>query len=144
MDHIPSLLSPYETPPIRTADDLHLHWRRLMGELGFATRCLWVTILDPLDLVVPTLPRLEDLPAAPPEAVLRTFVHALAEALGGADGRWSVGFLLSRHDPPSVTASDLRYRDVLRAAARAEGMNLRPMHLATSDAVIGLDVAEAA
>jgi hypothetical protein len=88
------------------------------GTRGFHSRCLWVTILDPLDLVVPTLPRADDLPATPPEDELQSFVQALAKGLGGPDSGWSVGFLLSRHGTPSVTAGDLRYRDVLDAAAR--------------------------
>ena len=76
--HIPPLLSPDQMPPIRSQDDLHRHWRALMGPLGFSGRQLWLNVLGADRRPTPVL--LARPGSAPMSPADRGFARALAAA----------------------------------------------------------------
>ena len=131
----PPLLSANDTPPIRSDDDLQRHWQRLMGERGFGTRRLWITILDSRDRVLPTLPVIEDVPVVPNRPLAATMLDALAWTLEDDRSGWSAGILLTRPGATIVTRSDRSWARMLAEEAATRSIQLRPTFLASDTAV---------
>lgn len=136
------LLSPDRTPPIRSTDDLLLHWQRLMGELGFGSRRLWLVILDSHDRVLPTLPVIEDIPVVPNRPLVATMMDTLAWTLEDDRSGWSVGVLLSRPGASVLTRSDRAWARMLEEEADARSIRLRQTFLASDTAVRPIDDAD--
>lgn len=126
------MLSPELTPPIRTTADLHLHWRRLMGPLGFTDRTLWICMFDADDRVSPVLPQITDLPPAAP-ASIGPFVEALG--IKGLPEVRSYAFLLSRPGGAYVTAADRTWAAAITQAARHHEFVVRQTFLACDETI---------
>ena len=110
-DHIESLVPADLLPPVRTQADLHLLWRRLMGELGFAAPQIWVLLLRDGRLIRPI--KLEQMPAHPtPDAAAN--IGRLVEMVQGLDaGALDCAFLFARPGGPTRTPSDLAWARLL-------------------------------
>lgn len=113
--------------PVRTDADLYALWKELMGPGGFAQHTLWLLFLRsdgyPAKVIVP----IEDIPAEPDPAVIRSLQQILSE-LDADVG--SVPMLLSRPGRAGMTAADRRWAAALHADAPPEFCRW-PVHLAT-------------
>lgn len=132
---IPSLTPPPETTPIRTQADLHNHWTRLMGPLGFSRRQLWLNILGCDGRPTAFLTQLTDLPPLPDEPLLAGVMDITRQllAMQAVDG--SLALLLARPGPDRRTASDLAWAEALTVSAAHNDVPLRPIYVATDVAV---------
>lgn len=132
--------TPYR-PVIRSQAELERVWRHLMEPLGFATRSLWLMVIEDDDRPIPHLTELTDLSERPDPRSARD-VTELVRRLGEALPRARVAFLLSRPDkgPPESPAvpdsSDQAWAAVVYAAARDGGVPCEVLHLATDEAVL--------
>ena len=133
--HIPPLLSPDQMPPIRSQDDLHRHWRALMGPLGFSGRQLWLNVLGADRRPTPVLLQVDEVPAVPEPPLLDGLMAVIEELLQDEpDG--SVAVLLARPGSASMSPADRGFARALAAAARCSGVPLEPLHLATDEEVL--------
>jgi len=133
-DHIPPLLSVDEMPAIRSQDDLHRHWRALMGPLGFSGRQLWLHVIGEDRRPTPMLLQVDEVPEDPEPAMLDGMMAVLGEMLADAPGG-SVALLLARPGCTPMTAADRRFAQAVAAAGRRSGVPLEPLHLATDEEV---------
>lgn len=138
MDLTARRLIPADTPAIRTVPDLHQHWRRLMGPLGFASRHLWVAAIDHDGRAQPVLPKVEDVPAIPDPREVATLLRAFAAVFDAHPGSASLALLLARPGGGEPTAADLRWAACLTAQGRCWQVPLWPTFLATSTAITEL------
>ena len=133
-EHIPPLLSPDQMPPIRCQDDLHRHWRALMGPLGFSGRQLWLNVLGGDRRPTPVLLQIDEVPVVPEPPLLDGLMAVIEELLQDEpDG--SVAVLLARPGSASMSQDDRDFAQALTAAARCSGVPLEPLHLATDEEV---------
>jgi hypothetical protein len=138
---------PYR-PLIRTQEELQRAWHHLMEPLGFATRSLWLMLIDDDDRPIPHLTELTDLSSLPDARSARD-LSGLVRKLGEALPHTRVAFLLSRPDtdpgppdspdsPCAPDASDRAWASLVYDAARDAGMPCEVVHLATDDSVIAV------
>ncbi|MCW2526373.1 MAG: hypothetical protein JWM76_1233 [Pseudonocardiales bacterium] len=122
---------------VRSNDELHNLWRKLMGDGGFARRSLWLIFLDHSGLMLPVIVPIDDLPDEP-EPELLSSVTTVIDGLDDERLR-SVAFLLTRPGSGTMTAQDRRWGKAVRGPADtgAVGTRLRqwPMYLATANRV---------
>lgn len=131
MSHeIPPLLPAHEMPPVRSQADLELHWRRLMGELGFGSIKLWWLFFDADGHCAPTTHQVEDLPEEPGPHGLANLMWICQQVLDEVAPGGSVAFLLSRPGGVGITAGDRAWASGIGRAARAAGVRCHPVHLA--------------
>ncbi len=132
-DDIPPLLPVHEMPPVRTQHHLYLHWRALMGPLGFSERLVWVSLLDDGGFQTPVLTQIADLPAHPDDEMLARLMGAFSEVLHTHAEGGSVALLLSRPGRAPMTESDRAWARGLMSAAERAGVPMRPIHLANDE-----------
>ncbi|MEE8601325.1 hypothetical protein [Euzebya tangerina] len=141
----PPLLPPADTPPLRTAVDVHRQWAALMGELGFADRCLWLMLLDRDGRPQPVLPRFEELPALPDGMIPRNLAIVCRNLMETEEMPVArVAFLLSRPGRGEITTSDQAWAEALEAAAASAGVPMWPVHIAGDDRIVVYDLPAAA
>ncbi|HEU5045563.1 MAG TPA: hypothetical protein VFT75_15670 [Nocardioidaceae bacterium] len=129
-EHIPPLLSVDQMPAVRCQDDLHRHWRALMGPLGFSGRQLWLNILGGDRRPTPMLLQIDEVPVVPEPPLLDGLMAVIEQVLEDApDG--SAAVLLARPGSAPMTLADRGFAQALVAAARRSGVPLEPVHLAT-------------
>lgn len=133
-DEIPPLKPAGEQPPIHTTHDLFQHWRALMGPLGFARPKLWLCFISSADIAAPMITQIDELPRFPDHLFL-TNLTEIVKTLLDEDEESSLAVLLSRPGRSQLTASDHAWARGLTAAATASGVLMRPVHLATDEAV---------
>lgn len=133
-DDIPPLRPAGRQPPIRTPHDLFQYWRTLMGPLGFAKPRLWLTFITSGDVPIPQLTQVDALPRFP-DRLLLTNLMMITRSLLEDDPGSSLAVLLSRPGRAELTASDLAWARGLTSAADDAGVRMRPVHLATDEAV---------
>lgn len=136
MDHnepIPALRPPDQLSPIRSQDDLHQHWRALMGPLGFSKRTLWITFLDSDAMMTPLITQVEDAPRFPDRRMLDSLMCMVEGVLEQEVTAGSLALLLSRPGPEAFTESDLAWAQGLFEAAGRNSVPLEPLHLATDE-----------
>jgi hypothetical protein len=134
---IPPLLPIHQVPPLRTQADLHRQWRAMMGELGFASRRLWLLFLEPDDRPTELLLQIDDVAEEPGDGDTDSLLHLCREVRREHDlGR--VAVLLSRPGERGVRPSDRRWGRALLDSARTLGVPLAPLHLANDEAVVPL------
>lgn len=133
-EHIPPLLSVDQMPAIRSQDDLHRHWRALMGPLGFSGRQLWLNVLGGDRRPTPTLLQVDEVPEVP-EPPLLDGLMAVIEELLEDDPDGSVAVLLARPGSAPMTHADREFAQALLDAATRTGVPLEPVHLATDEEV---------
>lgn len=139
MELLPRRLSPQDTPPIRSTHELALHWRRLMGPLGFGHRHFWITVTDRDGRLLPVLPKIEELPDLPDDRTVGDLMCAMAEGLGHPAHGITLAFLLARPGGGRPTRADRRWATVIRAEARRHGVPLWPTFLATATGITRID-----
>lgn len=132
-DDIPPLLPVQEMPPVRTQHHLYLHWRALMGPLGFSERLLWVSLLDDGGFQTPVLTQIADLPVDPDDELLTRLMEMFSDILHAYAEGGSVAMLLSRPGRASMTESDRAWARGLMSAADRTGVPMRPVHLANDE-----------
>ena len=132
-DDIPPLLPPEDMPPIRNQQDLHEHWRALMGPLGFAQATLWLQFVTIDDRVDGLITRIDDLPSRPDVRLLENLLTICGEVLDNEVPGGRVAFLYSRPGPRRVTDDDRAWARGLRTAARKAGVPCAPIHLANDE-----------
>jgi hypothetical protein len=117
-------------PPVRSQADLELHWRRLMGELGFGSTLLWWIFFDADGHGAPTIQQVEDLPEVPEPQGLANLMRICQQVLDDVAPGGSVAFLRSRPGGAGITAGDRAWASGIGRAARAAGVHCHPVHLA--------------
>ena len=125
--------TPYR-PLIRTQEELQRAWRHLMEPLGFASRSLWLMVIDDDDRPIPHLTELTDLAERPDPRSARDMgelVRAVSAALPDA----RLAFLLSRPDTGPPETPDHAWAEIVYAAAQHAGAPCEVVHLATDDTV---------
>jgi len=134
-DDIPPLLPPDQMPPIRSQHDLYLHWRALMGPLGFSERLLWISFVGRDGAMLPHLTQIADLPTYPGIAVVDNLMEVCQRELWESVERGSVAMLLSRPGQAPLTDSDRAWARALVTAADRADLPLHPVHLANDEAL---------
>ncbi|KQT94150.1 hypothetical protein ASG49_04360 [Marmoricola sp. Leaf446] len=110
--------------------DLQRLWELLMAPLGFATRSLWVTFLDPDGRPLPQLLEIGELPDEAPDEGVQGLFELLTHALGeGLDGL-GVAFLVVRPGRAGLVDDDRRLARALLTGARGAGIRCHPVHVA--------------
>lgn len=132
-DEIPPLLPVDQMPAIRTQHHLYLHWRALMGELGFGERLLWCSFIDAGGFMTPVLSQIADLPLLPDDRFLDNLMGIFERVLREQVIGGSVAVLLSRPGRAYLTDSDRAWGRDLTAAAERAGVPMRPVHLANDE-----------
>jgi hypothetical protein len=133
-DDIPPLLPPDQMPSIHSPQDMHRHWRALMGELGFSRRLLWLGFVTSDGRMAPQLHQVEELPRDPIPLLVDNLLGICREVLDGVgDSDGSVAFLLSRPGSGQMTETDRAWARALASAAGQSGVRLQPIHLATDE-----------
>jgi hypothetical protein len=136
-DEIPPLLPPDQMPPINGPQDMHRHWRALMGELGFSRPLLWFGFIDSDGRMAPHIHQVDELPLHPTAPMLDSLMQSCHEVLERVvDARGSVAFLFSRPGSGGMTETDRGWARELTAAATRIGVRLQPIHLATDREVL--------
>jgi hypothetical protein len=128
-EDIPPLRHFEDMPPVRTQADLYLHWRAMMGKLGFSETLLWVLIFDADGYSTPLIQQIEDTPEVPDEASLADLMLMCREVIAQCVPGGSVAFLRSRPGRAGFTASDRAWASGLSTAALAHGVAAHPVHL---------------
>jgi hypothetical protein len=113
---------PY-APTISTTDDLAALWGTLMGEGRFASRTLWLAVLDESGRPSPVLVPIEGIPRVPTPSD----VSAFSRALDGISDLGTVVMLISRPGSESIQEDDRSWSRALTPLAPEW-----PIHLATS------------
>lgn len=135
-DEIPPLLPADQMPPIHSPQDMHRHWRALMGELGFSQRLLWFGFLTADGWMAPQLHQVDDLPPQPIAPLADNLIAICRRVLDEVfDPAGSVAFLLSRPGSAEMTDDDRAWARALATAATHGDVRLQPIHLATDEAV---------
>lgn len=133
-DEIPTLVHPDDAPPIRTQEDLHRHWRMLMGPLGFARRTLWLQLLEgdrPTPMIVP----IDDLPRRPSARDVTALMDMLTELAKGIPES-SFAFLLSRPGGAGMTEDEGLWAQALMDGLQHAGLQVWPVHRANDDELV--------
>jgi hypothetical protein len=125
---------PYR-PLIRTQEELQRAWRHLMEPLGFATRSLWLMVIEDDDRPVPHLTELTDLAELPDPRSARD-MGELVSAVSAALPLARLAFLLSRPDTGPPATPDHAWAEVVYDAARRAGAPCEVVHLATDETVL--------
>ena len=131
-EHIPPVLPVEQMPPIRTQEDLHRHWRALMGRLGFSQRYLWLQLIDSDHRPSPVLMQIDEVPEHPEPHMLDHLMHVLRVVLVEDPGS-SVAPLVARPGAAGITDADHAWAAGLTAAARRDRIPMEPVHLATDE-----------
>ena len=115
-------MQPPYAPTISTTEDLAALWGTLMGEGGFASRTVWLAVLDDSGRPSPVLVPVEGVPRVPTTSDVKTFGRALA---GIADLGTAV-MLISPPGDDHVSEDDRCWGRALTSLAPRW-----PIHLAT-------------
>ena len=130
----------------RELDDITLHhqadvgrlWELLMQPLGFGSRSIWLTFVDPDRRPVRSVTEIAECDALPRERDVDNLFTMLGELIGQQGEGFSVAFLVTRPGRHGLSADDLALGRLLVEGARRHGVPLEPLHLANDDAVLAL------
>lgn len=101
-----------------------------MGELGFASRSLWLLVVGADGIAVPVLNEVERLPLRPGAGLADDVVRRAARLRHEVAPRGSVALLLARPGD-DLDETDRAWAVALSAAAQSVGLSLWPLHVAT-------------
>jgi hypothetical protein len=130
MTDIPTLRPPYEMPPIRNPEDLCLHWRALMGPLGFGQPRLWIAFIQTDDMMSPQLTQIEEIPRWADAEMCQSLLEMCQHIVGRNGAGGSVAFLLTRPGHNSMDDADRSWGRGLMTAAEHLGVSMWPVHFA--------------
>ncbi len=135
-DDIPPLLPLDRQPPITDPHALFTYWRALMGPLGFSRPLLWLCFISADDRPTTFLTQIDELPEFPDdEPLLTNLMYVARKILDEEVDGGSLAVLLSRPGTAGMTDSDRAWARGLNAACQTAGVPMRPVHLATDEAV---------
>ena len=117
-------------PPIRNAEDLCLHWRALMGPLGFGQPRLWIAFIQTDDMMSPQLTQIEEIPRWADAKICRPLLELCQHIVGCNGAGGSVAFLLTRPGRNAIDDADRSWARGLTAAAEQFGVSMWPVHFA--------------
>ena len=117
-------------PPIRNSDDLCLHWRALMGPLGFGQHRLWLGLIQPDNLMSAQLIQIEEIPPSVDDEMCQPLLEICQHIVGCNGEGGSVAFLLTRPGSNPMNDADRSWARGLTAAARQLGVSMWPVHFA--------------
>jgi hypothetical protein len=119
-----------DLPPIRTQADLTAVWTILMGELGFASRSLWVLFVLPGGDARPAVMKIGELEEWPDDLFTGGLVEVCRNFVDEDPANGQVAMLLSRPGAGALSPSDRAWASALYRAARLGGLACHPLHLA--------------
>jgi hypothetical protein len=130
-------------PVFRTQADVEKFWTTICRPLGWRTRELWVVLVDEDGEPFPSVHQVSDLPQEPDPGAVRLLLDGCRGLLGEFDPGGSVATLLCRPGAERVTASDRAWVRALTGSARASGVVLEVVHVASDVAItpVPLDAA---
>lgn len=135
-DDIPPLVPIDQQPPITDQQALSTYWRALMGPLGFSRPLLWLSFISADHLPTPLLTQIDELPELPDdEPLLTNLMYVASRIIDDQVEGGSLAVLLSRPGRAQMTDSDRAWARALSAAGDVAGVSMRPVHLATDEAV---------
>jgi hypothetical protein len=117
-------------PPIRNAEDLCLHWRALMGPLGFGQPRLWIAFIQTDDMMSPQLTQIEEIPRWADAKICQPLLELCQHIVGCNGAGGSVAFLLTRPGRNAIDDADRSWARGLTAAAEQFGVSMWPVHFA--------------
>jgi hypothetical protein len=117
-------------PPIRNAEDLCLHWRALMGPLGFGQPRLWIAFIRTDDMMSPQLTQIEEIPRWADAKICRPLLELCQHIVGCNGAGGSVAFLLTRPGRNPIDDAARSWARGLTAAAEQFGVSMWPVHFA--------------
>ena len=128
------------TDPIRSAADLRLRWRALMGPGRCVERLLYFVFVGPDRRMLKVL---SDVPVDrdPQPGLVRNLMAALREILDARVGH-TVALLLVRPGDGAVCDSDRRWARLLTDVAGEFGVPIEPVCLATEERLLVLEPAQ--
>jgi hypothetical protein len=130
MTDIPTLRPPHKMPPIRNSKDLCLHWRALMGPLGFGQPRLWIGLIRPDEMMSPQLIQIEEIPRSADAKMCEPLLE-MCQYIVGPDGNGgSIAFLLTRPGRNPMDDADRSWARGLTSAAHQLGVSTWPVHFA--------------
>jgi len=130
MTDIPTLRPPHKMPPIRNSEDRCLHWRALMGTLGFGQPRLWIGLIRPDDMMSPQLIQIEEIPRSADAKMCEPLLEMCQYIVGPDGSGGSVAFLLTRPGRNPMNDADRSWARGLTAAAHELGVSMWPVHFA--------------
>ena len=130
MTDIPTLRPPDKMPPIRNPKDLCLHWRALMGPLGFGQPRLWIGLIRPDDMMSPQLIQIEEIPRSADAKMCEPLLEMCQYIVGRDGSGGSVAFLLTRPGRSPMNDADRSWARGLTSAAHELGVSMWPVHFA--------------
>jgi hypothetical protein len=117
-------------PPIRNAEDLCLHWRALMGPLGFGQPRLWIAFIQTDDMMSPQLTQIEEIPRWADAKICWPLLELCQHIVGCNGAGGSIAFLLTRPGRNPIDDADRSWARGLTAAAEQFGVSMWPVHFA--------------
>ncbi len=114
-------------PTIRTQADLESAWRHLMSPLGFASRKVWIMLIDDTGTPVPHLVEIADLDDLPDATGLQNgaeFLRLLVDEVGVPAVR--VAFLIARPGHDGVRPTDRDWAVSLSSSPAGRGCGASP------------------
>lgn len=132
MIDIPTLRPAHEMPPIRNQEDLCLHWRALMGPLGFCQSRLWIGLIQPDDRMRAEVIQIEEIPRSANTKTCQPLLEMCERIVGRRGAGGSVAFLLTRPGSNPMNIADRSWAHGLTMAARQLGVSMWPVHSPTT------------
>ena len=117
-------------PPIRNSEDLCLHWRALMGPLGFGQPRLWIGLIRPDEMMSPQLIQIEEIPRSADAKMCEPLLEMCQYIVGPDGSGGSIAFLLTRPGRHPMTDADRSWARGLTSAAHELGVSIWPVHFA--------------
>jgi hypothetical protein len=117
-------------PPIRNSKDLCLHWRALMGPLGFGQPRLWIGLIRPDEMMSPQLIQIEEIPRSADAKMCEPLLEMCQYIVGPDGSGGSIAFLLTRPGRNPMNDADRSWARGLTSAALELGVSIWPMHFA--------------
>jgi len=122
-------------PAIRSADDLLLTWRTILGPLGFSRRSLWLLFLTGSGRPAGPLLTIDDLPDSPHDVTADDLVAICTEILDGPGDGGSVALLVTRAGAAPWHVGDRAWSRFLTAVAERVPGPTWPVHRANDRVV---------
>jgi hypothetical protein len=139
-DEPPPLLPPDQMPAVRSAGDLLLTWRALIGDLGFDGRTLWLLFLQPDGRPLGPLLNIDDLPDGPHALEVDQLAALCREILDGPGSGGSLAMLITRPGRDPWHVGDRAWARYLTAVAECVGGQVWPVHRANDRELVEVGV----
>jgi hypothetical protein len=129
--------------PLRADRDVLRCVDHFIDQRSRRRRSVWLAFLSADQVLLPVLAPIDDVPERPDARGARNLCHVVAHVLADAAPGGSAVITLTRPGSGTVVDADSSWFAALHAAARAEGVTIRMLCLATRDGVRQLTVDDA-